>query len=88
MNHFLLIALAVAILAILSIGVLFLLAWSAKKTLIKGETAWSAKSIPINRTNLKGRPKSDRENASSMLESISEQTREYLNYEEELNENT
>ena len=86
MNQFFLIAVSLAILSLLTLGILFLLAWSAKKTLLRGETAWSAKSIPINRRGFKDKSKSKKESSFSMLQSISEQTREYLNYEEEFNE--
>ena len=88
MNHFLIIGIALAILIFIALLGIFLFAWSAKKTLLRGETAWSAKNIPIRRSDFDSNMKrSDQRIPSSMLESISDQTREYLTSEEELNEN-
>ena len=79
MNHLFLIVLILAVLSIIILFLFLLFAWSAKKTLVRGETAWSAKNIPIKRS--KNITKKDRE--SSLLESISIQTRDYLISEEE-----
>tara|TARA_Y100001968_G_C18839342_1_gene472786 strand:- start:109 stop:354 length:246 start_codon:yes stop_codon:yes gene_type:complete len=74
MNQFILILIAILILAIIVFLGLFFFAWSAKKTLLRGETAWSAKNIPIRRN----KPSNRRERGSSLLEAIYEETNEYL----------
>ena len=74
MAKFILILIAILIFALISVSVLLFLAWSAKKTLLRGETAWSAKNIPIKRN--KASRNIDR--GSSLLEAISEETNEYL----------
>tara|TARA_Y100001968_G_scaffold331769_1_gene387588 strand:+ start:1350 stop:1616 length:267 start_codon:yes stop_codon:yes gene_type:complete len=78
MNQFLIIFIILAIISIVIYSFLFL-AWSAKKTLLKGTTTWSAKNLPIKRS----KKYSNKEGSSSLLESISIQTREYLISEKE-----
>ncbi len=79
MSHFLIIGCVVTIVFFLILIGSFLLAWSAKKTLIRGGSTWSAKKFPIRRRN------SDPNNkqASSLLESISVETSQYLQSEED-----
>ena len=87
MNPFLSIGIALVIFFILAVLFLALTAWSAKKTLIRGGSTWSAKSIPIKRSPLNSKKiTSAHQGASSMLESISDLTREYLNSDEEIKE--
>ena len=87
MNQFLVIGIAIVFILLLALAGLLILAWSAKKTLIRGGSTWSAKSIPIKRSPLNPKKRtSTHQGASSMLESISELTREYLNSDEEIKE--
>ena len=65
------------------IVVFFLFAWSAKSTLLKGETTWSAKSMPIKRN----KSRSKKEFSTSLLEQISDQTSNYLGSDESINRN-
>tara|TARA_Y100001968_G_C19205210_1_gene641954 strand:- start:120 stop:386 length:267 start_codon:yes stop_codon:yes gene_type:complete len=88
MNNFLIIAIVFAILILMALAALSWIAWSAKKTLIRGGTAWSAKNMPINRSSPNDQSASGQKRSSSMLESISNQTNEYLNDEEEFKENS
>tara|TARA_Y100001968_G_scaffold331726_1_gene387406 strand:+ start:848 stop:1099 length:252 start_codon:yes stop_codon:yes gene_type:complete len=83
MNQYLIaLALLVAFAAI-SLIALFFYAWSAKKTLVRGGSSWSAKDIPIKRKDSSLRKKIETNvGRASLLESISDQTSEYLNSEE------
>ncbi len=76
------ILLLLALLLIASVVVLFYFAWSAKTTLSKGQTSWSAKSIPIKRNKFIPKTKKN----SSLLEVISNQTSEYLESKEDTSE--
>ena len=84
MNQILLLGFAIVILFLIIVIVFFLYAWSAKKTLLKGQSSWSAKNLPIRskKSNLR------RDKDFSLLESISSKTNEYLQSEEELSEET
>ena len=55
---------------LLTLSIVAYIAWSAKKTLIRGGVAWSAKKLPLrrNKNNLK----------SSLLSEIEEQSRDFL----------
>ncbi|WP_320665023.1 hypothetical protein [Prochlorococcus sp. MIT 1223] len=84
MNQFLITFIAIALFVCFAVALLLLFVWSAKKTLIKGGTAWSAKDFPIKRNS--SRSITQRElgdSATSLLESISDETKEYLKAEEE-----
>tara|TARA_Y100001968_G_C19083168_1_gene584016 strand:+ start:110 stop:379 length:270 start_codon:yes stop_codon:yes gene_type:complete len=87
MNQFLIFGIALVILVFIASLAFLLFAWSAKKTLVRGETTWSAKNIPIRRKGFNSSSKrAEKAIPSSMLQSISDQTREYLTSDEELNE--
>ena len=79
MNQLIFIFIILGVISIFLFLLFILFAWSAKKTLIRGEAAWSPKNLPIKRSKntLK------RDGSSSLLESISIQTRDYLISEEE-----
>mgnify|MGYP001167717617 CR=1 FL=1 len=81
MQQLLLIGIALAMLAALAIFGFLFFAWSAKKTLVRGETAWSAKKIPIKRKRFDSKKK----RSDSFLESISAETSEYLKSKDESN---
>tara|TARA_Y100001968_G_C18768928_1_gene441243 strand:- start:33 stop:278 length:246 start_codon:yes stop_codon:yes gene_type:complete len=81
MGKFILIVIAILIVAIISVSVLLFLVWSAKKTLLKGETAWSSKNIPIKRNKVSR----NIDRGSSLLETISEETNQYLGGQEKNN---
>ena len=80
MNQLLTLVIVIAIIFLTVIAATLYL-WSAKKTLIRGGTSWSAKEMPIKRSQYQ-RKKND----SSLLESIASETNDYLKSENQLNE--
>tara|TARA_Y100001968_G_scaffold169146_1_gene154900 strand:+ start:2213 stop:2482 length:270 start_codon:yes stop_codon:yes gene_type:complete len=85
MNQYLIILIAFAIFSFIAFSAIVLLAWSARKTLIKGGTSWSAKTIPMRkRVSSQNNGNSKTRKDVSILEKISEQTSEYLNYEKNI----
>ena len=83
MNQYLIAAALILLLAALAVIALFFFAWSAKKTLIRGGTTWSAKDFPIKRKSYtSANNRANNIESSSLLESISDQTSEYLSSED------
>tara|TARA_Y100001968_G_scaffold229942_1_gene212769 strand:+ start:399 stop:647 length:249 start_codon:yes stop_codon:yes gene_type:complete len=81
MSIFLLTGLGVLSLIVIGITFFVFFAWSAKKTLFKGQSVWSGKNIPIQRKG--NREASKKPNGNQFLKSISLQTSSYLNDQEE-----
>tara|TARA_Y100001968_G_scaffold125129_1_gene114112 strand:+ start:574 stop:843 length:270 start_codon:yes stop_codon:yes gene_type:complete len=78
--NLLIIFFTIAIISIFLLVIFFLFAWSAKKSLLRSEAAWSAKNIPIKRSQSKDK----KQISSSLLQEISMQTNEYLTTEDEI----
>ncbi len=82
MSTFLIISITLVLSFLICIVIFLYFAWSAKRTLLKGQTSWSAKKIPIKRTELKLK----KTISNTLLERISAQTSDYLSSDQDLNE--
>ena len=82
MNNFLLFCIAIAIFLVFAVIIFLFFIWTANKTLIRGGSTWSAKKMPISHKDSSSNYRDPRKGEStSMLESISKETNEYLNLE-------
>ncbi len=75
MKLFLIVIIGLTIVSILLLIFFLLTAWSAKKTLLKAQSTWSAKSLKIHR-NKNGLNKGSK--GPNILEDIALQTNAYL----------
>ena len=78
MLNFLIIIGSVCIVLIILLTLFLLFAWSARKTLLRGGVAWSAKELPLKRNK--------KENDSALLNKIDIESSDFLDaYKEEEN---
>ena len=70
MNNFALVFIGIIILIFITLALILFIAWSAKKTLIRGGVAWSARELPLKRNK--------KPSTSSLLKEIEIQSEEYL----------
>ena len=84
MIKILLLLISIILILFLVIGLFFLYAWSARKTLLKGGDTWTAKNLKIKR-NEQNISKNKKKNSSKFLESIYKQTDEFLTEKNNLN---
>ena len=78
MSNFLIIIGSVLFIFVVLVVLFLIFAWSARKTLLRGGVAWSAKELPLSRNN--------KEKGSALLKKIDNESSDFLeNYKEENN---
>ena len=82
MKNLLFLIIAIIAIAFATLAAIAFLAWSAKKTLLKGQMAWSAKDLPIVRKKVNPLNKKEaKDNELKLLSEIANKSNEFLKSE-------